>query len=929
MANDKINLFWEIFKSVSGGTGNITDALDAIAKSDRTKLEDYFSNVVDQSSFLTSDYNRLRKLIIDLFATHRSLATSSLRASDVHSMSNSDLDELFRSFGYPHSTSLRDFDENPLEQKIQFFLDLVNLYKVKGTPQSLVDVLQYYGVTEVDIYEFFLKKSSPSSLYFEGKVVAGTTTNPIDITFPYLNLTQGDPHWLYTADQILELDKNSKVNLPSKTPYIGVQPIVEVDSFEMTTIVRRCHDEFDYYRATGTVPTASAEITYIGELRSFLELYLSSVYMFNKLFSVGRDTLRFMCYDGTSSDPEIIKAEFDELLNVVPTSRLDQKQKYAQFLDQFTRTQSTPTYNDFLVNSNSASYWLGTIAPDIKAQLDSAGEPLEVLYSLLKDMALWVRANIGYGFVNFGFILFGIQEFFKTLSPAINFFKPYRARILLLEQLQVKSRIPNSIVIEDAFDFYGEQTVHDFITGNSIPCCGTSPIDSTSTSICSGEIVNQCKREFTGAIPPVMNWRGIWQSGIAYSINDVVPDLNGNQYICTQVHVSNDQTKPPTGLSYSSFWSLISTVVCDSTAVGRYYSRDTFDCGSAFDYGAVVSGADDVEITYEETIHDHLVCPPADTTGFVYSEITNLVRLGPYSHKIREGVPSTTVLFDSTSVQPDINYVVVASLRNNNTDEIQYVYDFIVTNKETTGFTVDFTGEITSDHYYLDWFLVDSTSASSGITPLDFGDASKDITVPNICGSNYNIIVSLVNTQDLTPSIYSHSVTQKSLNEFQVDLSGPMDSTNYHLEWMICEGLQRGNGDIPQGASEVTVYLNTPLTHTHYPILINLSTDSTSEFIISGIVKKRYENRFVVLLSAPVPTDDYQISWLIPYVGLPPVYSFDYYQTGGFRDFDTGGRFDCTHGFDYFTIRIEEITGFLLQENGAYLLQENGARIIL
>ena len=34
--SNKIDLFWEIFKSVSGNTGDITDALDAIAKSDRT-----------------------------------------------------------------------------------------------------------------------------------------------------------------------------------------------------------------------------------------------------------------------------------------------------------------------------------------------------------------------------------------------------------------------------------------------------------------------------------------------------------------------------------------------------------------------------------------------------------------------------------------------------------------------------------------------------------------------------------------------------------------------------------------------------------------------------------------------------------------------------------------------------------------------------
>jgi len=97
--------------------------------------------------------------MIDLYSTHRTISSVSLSSTDPYALTNSDLDELFRSMGYDLSASLRGFDENPLEQKVQFFLDLVNLYKVKGTPQSLVDVLQYYGVTKVDIYEFFLKKN--------------------------------------------------------------------------------------------------------------------------------------------------------------------------------------------------------------------------------------------------------------------------------------------------------------------------------------------------------------------------------------------------------------------------------------------------------------------------------------------------------------------------------------------------------------------------------------------------------------------------------------------------------------------------------------------------------------------------------------------------------------------------------------------------
>jgi len=58
-------------------------------------------------------------------------------------------------------------------------------------------------------------------------------------------------------------------------------------------------------------------------------------------------------------------------------------------------------------------------------------------------------------------------------------------------------------------------------------------------------------------------------------------------------------------------------------------------------------------------------------------------------------------------------------------------------------------------------------------------------------------------------------------------------------------------------------------------------------------------------------------------------HNIQYYQSGGFRDFDSEGTFDCTHGFDLVQITVEDVIAYLLQETGFYLLQENGARIIL
>ena len=210
------DIFWKLFNIAGGGSEpTITKVLDSIVKSDRAKLDQYFTNSIDQIAFDTEDWERLRAYFIDLFTSSRALITNSRIISDPYNLPNDDLDELFRSFGFTESTRLKNFDNNPLESKVRLFLDLVNLYKIKGTPRSILEVLQYYGIPELDIFEFWLQKEDPSTLAFRGNVIVGTSVNPSPVTLPYDLLTYGDPHWMMSQQQVLDLDAINKINLPS------------------------------------------------------------------------------------------------------------------------------------------------------------------------------------------------------------------------------------------------------------------------------------------------------------------------------------------------------------------------------------------------------------------------------------------------------------------------------------------------------------------------------------------------------------------------------------------------------------------------------------------------------------------------------------------------------------------------------------------
>ena len=673
--------FWELVEVAGGGTSdNLTRVLDSIVKSDRAKIDTYFTNVIDQLAFNSEDWKRLRAFFIDIYSAHRAIATQASKISDPSNLSNDELDELFRSFGYPHSTILRDFDNNPLVTKLALFLNLVDLYKIKGTPRSILESLQFYGITKLDIYEFWLQKETPSSLFFKGDVITGTSINPGSLDLSYDLLTAGDPHWLLTESQILALDQINDINLPSKTPYFAVVPIIEFGS-ETPTFIRIVQDQYEDYKNTGNLPPQNAEVTILGEVTSFLELYLACVYEFQNLWDVGYKGDRYLCYDGDSSSPIIITQEYESII-APPITRTNTPVKLLEYYDKFTR--ETPRH--FLQNKNDAETILNQMNPALKASLDNLTDSTEdILRSLLKDLGIWVRNNIGFGFVNAGYITFGLINLFDDLKGVINFFKPYRARLILLESLVFNTRLFDSIRIDDEFSM-GDVNLefYDFLTGNSTPCCsGEFPVDGTS-DICyqTGETLTACTRQY-GDSTGVVNYTGLWELGKSYTVNDAVLGTDGvSDYRCTQAHVSISQYKPESGISWASYWVNYSQVTCIDTTGNTFYNRDTYDCGSYHDIGAVTDIAhdthhddgtvlaSDVHISFEQHVHDRLRCysctdstgcvdcdifgydclrPPIDTEGYIYSDVIADSDTGVVSAEIRPGVFTTEFIDDATA----------------------------------------------------------------------------------------------------------------------------------------------------------------------------------------------------------------------------------------------------------------------------------------
>jgi hypothetical protein len=216
-----------------------------------------------------------------------------------------------------------------------------------------------------------------------------------------------------------------------------------------------------------------------------------------------------------------------------PITRYNKPFKLREMYDQFNR--ETPRH--FLQDPIDAGYLLGLISPEFKQSLtDYTDLNDDTLKTLLKDMGVWIRNNFGFGFVNTGFFTFGLAGLFDDLNPIINFFKPYRARLVIIENIVFNSWLEDFIPIDDHMDHTVEQITHDFMTGDSIPCCG---LDHT------GEIES----------------------------------------------------------------------VCIDTTSSTFYSRDTYDCGSYHDIGAVTDINSSFDCTCWISLESSLIC--LDSTAHI------------------------------------------------------------------------------------------------------------------------------------------------------------------------------------------------------------------------------------------------------------------------------------------------------------------------
>jgi hypothetical protein len=601
---------------------NLDTNLIISAEDSKAKATTLFNENIDLACYSTEDYKRLRNFLINWYASLRSFSSIMRNASDVRSLPEDHLNQLINSFGFVDS--LEDITKS---NKIDFFYDLVNLYKIKGTPESIERVVSYFGIPDVEIIEYWLQYDKSYNLIFHPVIISSNVVGISVDNIPFKTFTDVDPHWFLTEDNINQLFLNNKIAFPSKTPYFGLRPLLYISGSSINSslgiLFRIIQDMYTNY-LVGIIPNRDIVVSDISIKVSILDLYLGWVYAFNSVYPKITDSLddSILIYNGPMNVTynSIIQL-YDSLsgrLNINTRAELKYNQDLLNF--HFTRLKST----SFLTDLNTAGNVLNTTNPDFKNLIDinlPVDKGTYILKILIKNLSSWIKKNISSYSPDLSIITFGFSSL-NYVTDVVNFFKPYRSRLVTVEHnFIIKNPLLDTVIPEDFFStIYQEDNFIDFDTADSIPSFRSDELNlvtSTPPTELSRRICDIYIDEF-GIIKYVFDTSGDFTliKNPVYSS----PPIGGYRILNIYLEIPIDGVKvlyieyytdPVTedGVSTNiisnppiSYYTVNDIYVNDEgqfeieyddvpiidLLMKKYYSRDTYDNGSYFDIGASI-----------------------------------------------------------------------------------------------------------------------------------------------------------------------------------------------------------------------------------------------------------------------------------------------------------------------------------------------------
>jgi len=427
---------------------NKTPTLDykykQIGYSEKQKVVELFETIIDQPAFMTNDHKRLRKLLIDWYSAHRTTVTHTIESLDPHSMATEALNEMIRCFGFPYPHKIVTSN-----LKAQFILDIIELYKKKGTPWVLVKALQtYFGLNSIVLSEWWIHRNGASdTFYAKAHPVIPRTyrTDPrLSQELDYDIFIRNKPLWKMTEVKLRELYNECAITLPSMTSYIsmnGTLDILEIN-VALSILNRKIQESYEFWLSTGTV-NQNVYLSKLTSICSLLSLVLGITYLFNSTNSSSDP--RYQFYDGFFSPLDVVdedgnRNDIDDVdysnildeyknINIRPITKSQKETLLAERYSKFTEVGATQSVTTALADAGT---YLGLIQSDFKEELDeyvNSGKNVNnLIETLLGDLDFYMINNMEIIDFPISYLVIGapIEEHLKDV---IDFFKPYHTQL--------------------------------------------------------------------------------------------------------------------------------------------------------------------------------------------------------------------------------------------------------------------------------------------------------------------------------------------------------------------------------------------------------------------------------------------------------------------------------------------------------------------
>ena len=289
------------------------DKYKIFLKDEKNIVKDFFSNNIQLSTFDSFDVNKFLQFLQDWYISVKTILRQVKEIKDPYLADEDFLDNIIRSLG------IHQVDQLYPGIKPDFSLDIVNLYKKKGTIDSIRRILSYYYLVPNEIFEFWLTKEQ-SGYWLVGKSrrcnFVKNTVFDFEQKISLDQVIYQDPHWYYTKSQLDELVKKNKLSLPSLTPYIKVILSRDVNYFvyQYLQVERTCRYIYNYVVNSGDINRYRWLYLekYNGKL-SLLEVVLGYSYLFNIRYNrhfLNDRNLRYLYTNITP--PADFVAQYDE-----------------------------------------------------------------------------------------------------------------------------------------------------------------------------------------------------------------------------------------------------------------------------------------------------------------------------------------------------------------------------------------------------------------------------------------------------------------------------------------------------------------------------------------------------------------------------------------------------------------------------------------